>query len=524
MKKSLIPSVALLLAGTLLNLGVALGQRTAIGNWTTAGNDAGHSGWQKAETKISKESAAKEFKFLWKIKLGQATKDMPSFTEPLLALRLINAQGFKDLVLWGDTNTVYAVDSELGTLVWKKSFDVPAPKGMGACGARNLSIVLEAPQVINFGARRAPGAPAPPPPPPPPAPGQRRLGVPAGGGGFALKGVYVLTGDGYLHEQVLTTGVDYAPAVKFIPTANANPDGLNISGKTVFTTTRRSCGGGQNALWSIDLASPDYPVRSYSMQSVSPLGLAGPTIGEGVAYVVTGSGVTDSPAGVHANSIVSVTDKELKVKDWYTPSSEGKLQNVTPVAFTFKQKKLVAAPGKDGSFVLLDNESLGGADHHTPLAQTTSISKAKSDSWNSFASWQDLSGTVWVLASVSGPVDKDAKFENINGPATHGSIVAFKVEEKDGRPVLTPSWISRDLINPASPVIANGVVIALSEGDVKTHAKLYVLDAITGKELYSSGDEITTYAHLTGVSVGDGHAFFTTHDNTLYSFGIAIEH
>jgi hypothetical protein len=227
---------------------------------------------------------------------------------------------------------------------------------------------------------------------------------------------------------------------------------------------------------------------------------------------------------VHANSIVSVTDKELKVKDWYTPSDEGKLQNVTPVAFTFKQKKLVAAPGKDGSFVLLDNESLGGADHHTPLAQTTSISKAKSDSWNSFASWQDLSGTVWVLASVSGPIDKDTKFENINGPATHGSIVAFKVEEKDGRPVLTPSWISRDLINPASPVIANGVVIALSEGDVKTHAKLYALDAITGKELYSSGDEITTYAHLTGVSVGDGHAFFTTHDNTLYSFGIAIEH
>jgi hypothetical protein len=523
MKKNFILPVALFLSGALPGSRVAFGQRATIGNWSSAGNDAGHSGWQKAETKISKESAAKEFKFLWKIKLDQTTKDTHSFTEPLLALRLINAQGFKDLVLWGGTNTVYAVDSELGTLVWKKSFDVPAASATGVCGARNLGIILEAPQVINFGARRAPGAPPPPPPAPPSAASERRLGVPAGGGGFGLKGIYVLTGDGYLHEQVLTTGVDYAPAVKFLPTPNANPGGLSISGKTVFTMTGHGCGV-QNAVWAIDIASHDYPVSSYAMQKVSPLGLAGPTIGDGVAYVVTGSGTADPSAGVYANSVVSLTEKELKVKDWYTPSGDGKLQDVTPVAFTFKQKKLVAAPGKDGSFVLLDNESLGGADHHTPLAQTASVSKTKGDSRNSMASWQDSSGQVWVLASVSGPVDTNAKFETINGPAPHGSIVAFKVDEKDGQPVLTPSWVSRDLASPASPVIANGVVIALSEGDAKTHAKLYVLDAATGKELYSSGDAITTYAHLTGVSVGDGHAFFTTHDGTLYSFGIAIEH
>jgi outer membrane protein assembly factor BamB len=111
-----------------------------------------------------------------------------------------------------------------------------------------------------------------------------------------------------------------------------------------------------------------------------------------------------------------------------------------------------------------------------------------------------------------------------NGAAAHGSIVAFKVEEKEGKTVLTPAWSSRDLVNPAPPVIANGVVIALSEGDAKNHATLYVLDADTGKELYSSGDAISTYAHLAGVAVGDGHAFFVTHDNMLYSFGIGMEH
>ena len=40
-------------------------------------------------------------------------------------------------------------------------------------------------------------------------PNERRLGVAPGGGYFGLKGVYVLTPDGMLHEQVMTTGADF---------------------------------------------------------------------------------------------------------------------------------------------------------------------------------------------------------------------------------------------------------------------------------------------------------------------------
>ena len=181
--------------------------------------------------------------------------------------------------------------------------------------------------------------------------------------------------------------------------------------------------------------------------------------------------------------------------------------------------------GKDGTLVLLDSTSLGGPDHHTPLAQTDTVAKAaKRGAWESLATWQDKAGAIWVFASIVGPVAPDAKFATTNGTATHGSIVAFKVEEKDGRPVLTPSWISRDLRNPAPPAIANGVVFALDGGNSTTHATLYALDAATGKQLYSSGDAIETYTHLAGMSIGDGHVFFTTHDNTLYSFGIPLEH
>jgi hypothetical protein len=171
----------------------------------------------------------------------------------------------------------------------------------------------------------------------------------------------------------------------------------------------------------------------------------------------------------------------------------------------------------------LDSQSLGGTDHHTPLTQTTPITKAaRRGAWESLAGGQDKSGVLWVLASISGPVDPGIKFVNSNGPAPHGSLVAFRLEEQEGKMVLTPAWISRDLINPAPPAIANGVVFALEGGHA--HATLYALDAATGKQLYTSGDAITADSRLAGMSVGDGHVFFTTHDNTLYSFGIPMEH
>jgi hypothetical protein len=66
--------------------------------------------------------------------------------------------------------------------------------------------------------------------------------------------------------------------------------------------------------------------------------------------------------------------------------------------------------------------------------------------------------------------------------------------------------------------------VGLAGGDTNTHAVLHVLNAATGKELYNSKDEIPTYTQFSGVSFGDSHAFFTDHDNVLYSFGLALEH
>ena len=153
-------------------------------------------------------------------------------------------------------------------------------------------------------------------------PSERRLGVAPGGGYFGLKGIYVLTPDGMLHEQVMTTGVDFAPPVKFLPAANASAYGLNFAENTIFTATGRGCSGVPNGVWAVDLTSAEYPVATYTTQPVRPLALTGPVITpEGSAILVTGpesATHSDSNADVHAGSVVALA-KDMKVEDWYAP-------------------------------------------------------------------------------------------------------------------------------------------------------------------------------------------------------------
>jgi outer membrane protein assembly factor BamB len=68
-------------------------------------------------------------------------------------------------------------------------------------------------------------------------------------------------------------------------------------------------------------------------------------------------------------------------------------------------------------------------------------------------------------------------------------------------------------------------VFALSTGNSKGRATLYILDAITGRQLFTSGDAVLAAASPdTGLAVANGRVYFSTNDNTLYSFGIPTEH
>jgi outer membrane protein assembly factor BamB len=95
---------------------------------------------------------------------------------------------------------------------------------------------------------------------------------------------------------------------------------------------------------------------------------------------------------------------------------------------------------------------------------------------------------------------------------------------------------------PEPPIVANGVVLALSSGeDVgqadsagnslgtadrlkgSTKAVLYAFDAGTGKELFSSRDAISSFTHFGGLAVSNGRVFVTAYDGTVYGFGIQHE-
>ena len=54
-----------------------------------------------------------------------------------------------------------------------------------------------------------------------------------------------------------------------------------------------------------------------------------------------------------------------------------------------------------------------------------------------------------------------------------------------------------------------------------THAVLFALDALTGKELWNSGNEITSFAHNGELSIANGRVYLGTFDGMLYCYGIA---
>jgi hypothetical protein len=220
----------------------------------------------------------------------------------------------------------------------------------------------------------------------------------------------------------------------------------------------------------------------------------------------------------------------------------------------------VVSAGKDGTVYLHDARSLGGSDHRTPLfslkAGNDEMSYASTGVWGALATMVNAKNERWVYLPMWGPPSKAAAFARANGDATHGSIMAFQVALDGDSPRLLPKWVSRDLAVPDSPVVANGIVYALSTGENTlqrhtdpryhevfqkpgepllprtgnltaaergqhtSHAVLYAFDAETGEELYSSKDAIDDWTHLSSITVVGGSVYVTTRQSFVYAFGL----
>jgi len=516
------------------------------GDWMTVGNDAQRSFWVRRDAKISPETMRKPgFELVWKVKLKNEARQLVSVTPPVLFDFYISYRGFRSLgFVGGSSGNVTGIDIDLARIEWQKAFppgasgtaSVECPGGMTSSVTRPTVAGYPAAGAGGFG-RGAPAASgvgepfegavtlkerearlaSPPPPPPSTSGASRRVAPPSNPYAPTVQYVNAITADGKFHSMYVSNGDEPNPPIDFLPT-NANARGLIVFDKTAYVATVNGCGGADNGIWALDLESKKVTKwKSDSGVAGSAGFAAGP---DGTLYVANTNG-----------DLVALEPGTLSVKASY---KAGNRLTATPVVFDYKDKDLIAVATGDGKIQLLDSAGLGGQ----PLATTQTFSSADYAT-GSLASWEDSAGTRWVLAPAGGATPTGAGFAAGNGEVKNGAIVAFKVVEQNGAPTLQPGWVSRDMISPLTPAIVNGVVFALASGEFRSsdakltaaqrarrssNAVLYALDAATGKELWNSGNAITSFVHSGGLAAGGGRVYVGGHDGTQYAFSFPMEH
>ena len=531
------------LAGAVLLAGAAHAQFGRGGaEWTTSGGDAQRSSWIRTDQKISRESVQKpDFRFLWKVKFDNPPRGLNSLTQAALMNSYIGYRGFRTYSFsGGSSNSVFAVDTDLGRLEWQKTLALAAqpaaetwacPGGMTASVTRPTSTAFPGAGPGGRGGRGGPaksavgtegegavtiaqaaenagrgGRAAFPPPAAPGGRGPNAAGrggrAPGPGGGFGRQPafVYALSSDGMLHEMYVSNGEEPNPPIPFLP-AGANAAGLIVVDGTAYASTNHACGGAPDGVWALELSTKK--VVNWKSASGGAAGSEGFAMTpDGTMYVATEGG-----------EIVSLDPQTLTPKEVY---KAGPGFTSSPLIFEFNGKTLIAALDKEGSIHVMDTASLSKPLFKTPASQATADLPP-----TALASWQDGSGARYLMAPGA------------------SAIVAWKAAVQNGGVSLQPAWTSREMVSPLTPMIVNGVAFAVSSGEFKTKdnsvnaaqraqrsvpAVLYALDGATGKELWSSGKTMTSFVHGGGLSGGASQLYLGTYDGMFYSFGIWIEH
>jgi outer membrane protein assembly factor BamB len=568
--------------------------------WLTWGGDVERTGWNHGESTLSKQNVGR-LGLKWKTQIDKEVSiEIESgnsmLTTPLVAQGVRTPQGLKTVVYTLSAgNTLAALDAATGASIWRRSFDntvepkstpnwictntstatpvIDKAKGIiymlaadgrlhGTDLATGEAKVVPPPEFVTPFSRNwslnlvdgvlyttvgrgcgngpVPGAPAPPPGTIRGAGAPPQAAAAPGGGGAARQG---------------------GPAREGAPAGEAPARGRGRGAPPPPVAAH---------MIAMDLNSPARPITRFFTSTARPNGAwsrAGMAWAFNSLFVQTADGVWNPSEGLWGQTLLRLEPKTLKLLDYFTPPNLEELNTNDldygsggTLGFTFRNRDLVVSAGKDGTVYLLDAKSLGGADHRTAMfsikAGNDELSYASMGVWGAPATFVNARNERWVYYPMWGPPSKNAKFERANGDARDGSIMAFQVVLEGDKPVLVPKWISRNLAVPDSPVIANGVIYAISTGENTlqrhtdpryhaiyqkpgapplpktgtmtaeergqntTHTILYALDAETGQELYSSKDLIDDWTHLSSVTVADGSVYVTTRKTIVYAFGL----
>jgi outer membrane protein assembly factor BamB len=508
-----------------LAAGLTLAALAVAADWPTDGGDSKRTNWQRDE-KILTKSNVKGMKLLWKRKLDNQPRQMHSLLEPLVLGNVKTAKGPMELVLQaGVSDNIYALNAKTGEVVWTRHFESTY---QDAPGARGPSVLCPGGMTANM--TTGPGK----------NPGEYII--------------YAASWDGRLHKVNAADGEELAPPAPFMP-ANGKPYALNLVDNVIYTHSAQGCGGNPNMAYTYDLATDK--VGSWGPAGGGMWGRSGPAISrDKVLYTGTGDGRWDPENGVYGNGMIGVKQnpktKALELVDYYGPPNAEWLwkrdldMQVSPAIYDWEGKEWMISASKECRIYLMDTESIGGDDHRTPVYRTPLICNemvdfAEAGIWGSLTTWEDAQKTRWVLTPFWGPKHSKYKAPLEYGEVKKGAIAAFK-QKKDaaGKVWLEPAWVSRDMDQAEPPIVANGMVFAYGSGEntsqaypdvgldfrmerrvpLSTHAVLYVLDAVTGAELWNSGKQIANWNHWSGIALANGKVYLNTYDGNVYCFGL----
>jgi outer membrane protein assembly factor BamB len=537
-------------------------QAGATSEWLTWGYDQERSGWNRAETTLSKDNVS-QLTLQWTTQLSTPPKEiaLSTLTAPLVVEGVATPQGRRTLVfVVGSNDTVFAIDAETGKIVWLKGFENPLTPPQAATWL--CSNTQNATPVVD-----------------------KQRGI-----------IFFNTSDGKLRGLSLGNGEQKLTPIDFV-TPFARNWSLNLIDNVIYTPTARGCGGAMANITAMDVSDLAHPriSRLYTSggRPAGAWGRGGVVKGPKGIITQTADGLFDPGAGIFGETVLALAPKELRIVDSFTPSNWKYLNSRDldfgssgPVVFPFQGRTLVATIAKEAVLYLLDANNLGGTDHATPLNQlrlgNDEVMLGGRGVWGAIATAADPQGRRFVYVPMWGPPSKETPpFKFSYGDAPKGSVMAIEISAQGDKVTATPTWMSRDMHVPDPPVVANGVVYAIQTGentvqnpqpggDVRndpppapagaaqpnapaagaaaapggrgavdpaaaaialqraakfratpvTNLVLYAFDAATGKQLYPSEKLIPGWVHYGEPVVAAGKVFVVTWDAKVYAFGL----
>ncbi len=529
-------------------------QPPAVNEWVTWGYDPERSGWNRAETTLTK-SNVKGLRQVWSTQLSVPTNldVLSTVTAPVIAANVPMPGGNKDVMyILGANDVLYAIDAASGAQLWQKTYPNPhkptKPATWLCPNTPNATPTID-----------------------------KARGL-----------IFFMASDGLLRGISLADGAEKMKPVEFIaPFGRAWS--LNLIDGIVYSTSGRACGE------VVDKTSPMYDAARSGLRRVpagpmldasavqaadtrnldnvrvtrfytsgarpaAPWGRGGLARGPGNSvYLETSNGRYDPAAGDFSESILRLAPQATRLMDSFTPTNyahnlaKDLSGSASPVVFNFAGKTLVAASQKESVLRILDAERLGGDNHMTPLWASPRLGNDAETGtdpgrgvWGAITTYENPQGRRFLYLPMLGePSTQSPVFPVTNGLRPNGAVLAFEVKNDNGKISAVPLWTSDDMVMPDPPVVANGVVYALASagqamqnfakpGDQRmpttvsnklrstpvTHMQLFAYDAETGKRLWTSGKTLNDWVHFSEPVVAMGKVFVVTHDARVVAFGL----